>query len=167
MASTTAQFFKQRNRKTVYLKETLDPEGNVIAVPCEPGDEGAQAFEIARVNGDQIGRESMQALLGDDEYVRFANWYTGQSAIDLAKAKADTVKPSDPIPWSDAPPEKSEAYNAHMLALTKVMRHAVLRSGMKEPRYAEVGDDLGPFERPLHDAIRTFGRTLVTTEKKS
>jgi hypothetical protein len=167
MASATAQFFKQRNSKTIYLKEVLDSEGNVIAIPCAEDDAEAQGFEIRRVNGDQVGRESMQALLGEDEYVRFANWYTGQSSADLASARASKAKMDDPKPWSDTPPETSETYTAHMLALSKVMRRSVLRAGMKKPSYAEAGEDLGPFEDAVHVAIRTFGRTLVTTDPKS
>ena len=167
MATTTGQFFKQRNRKIIYLKEILDEQGNVIAMPCEQTDEDAQGFEIGRVNGDQVGRESMQALLGEDEYVRFANWYTSQSSADLASARASNVKIDDPKPWSDTPPETSVTYTAHMLALSRVMRRSVLRAGMKKPSYAEAGEDLGPFEDALHTAIRTFGRTLVTTDPKS
>lgn len=162
--TSTAERLRQRNRKTIWLKEKRDAQGNTVVVRADEGE--GLPFVISRVRGTQIGQEAMQALLSEDEYVRFANWYARQGSEALDQARARTAKVGDAKPFDDALPP-SEDYNAHMLALSKVMQRAVLREGMADPTYAETAGTLGLYEGPLHEAIRTFGRELVSSEPDS
>jgi len=158
MSSTTAQFFKSRNLKTIWLKEQLDAHGEVEVVQAAEG-EGV-AFVIKRVRGSQIGDQAMQALLGEDEFVRYANWYAKQGSDALAAAQAEKAQAGEGAPFDDSLPP-SEDFTAHMLALNKVMRRAVLREGMSDPEYVEVGSALGLYEEPIYNAIRLFGREVA------
>ncbi|GGR16802.1 hypothetical protein [Deinococcus ruber] len=163
MATTTAALLRARNNKFVYLREVQREDGNIVAETCEKDDEGAVGFRIARVNGNQIGAQAMQALVGDDQYVQFSNWYAAQGVEEQRKAKAMNAKSGEGQPFDDKM-EPSETYTAHMLALLKVRRRAVLREGMRDPSYREVADDLGLFEDVLYDAIWNFGREVVTRD---
>jgi len=164
MSTTTAQFFKNRNLKTIWLKEQLDAQGEVEVVQAAEGE--GQRFVIKRVRGSQIGHEAMLALAGEDEYVRWANWYANQGSKALGSAQQQKAKVDDPKPFDDALPV-SEDFNAHMLALNKVMRRAVLREGMSDPEYGEVGSALGLYEEPVYTAIRLFGRELADASSDS
>jgi len=156
--ASTAELLRQRNRKTIWLKEEVDEKGEVQAVPCAEGE--GLPFVIVRVRGSQIGDQAMQALLSEDEFVRYANWYAKKGADALAAAQAENAKAGEDMPFDDSLPP-SEDYTAHMLALSKVMHRAVLREGMLDPSYAEMAGALGLYEEPLLLAIRTFGREVV------
>jgi hypothetical protein len=166
MPTTTAALLKQRNNRTLHFREVQLEDGSIVAQECEAGDEGAFAFRIAKTNGNQVGREAVQALVGEDDYVRFANWYAAEGGEAHRQARSIKAKVGDPTPFDDSM-QTDETYQLHMQAVLKVMRRAVLRAGMRDPSYQEVGSDLGLFEEAVYQAIWTFGRELVTSDPKS
>ena len=166
MATTTGALLKQRNNRTIHLREVQLEDGSVVVQECEAKDEGAFAFRIAKINGTHIGREAVQALVGEDDYVRFANWYASEGSEAHRQARATKAKAGDAAPFDDSM-QADESYQLHMQAVLKVMRRAVLRAGLRDPSYSEVADDLGLFEEAVYQAIWTFGRELVTSDAKS
>jgi hypothetical protein len=103
----------------------------------------------------EIRTNLLYVALGRDAYVKYAQWYQAEAQKAVAAAEVRKVGQGEPF---DDSPEDDDIWRAHTLALEEAVDEAVLEKGMVQPKYAEVEQGLGPYQRLLVHEIVQWNR---------